>query len=112
MTTFIPRLARITSGRSGARRHARRIGAASAAKVNVDAIARLLPEVRRRLAIGRSFSDAALLAGLVAIARQPSHEARWRAAETSTLGQHLAGHGKDPHRALVTLLALLPTPTL
>jgi hypothetical protein len=67
-----------------------------------------VPQVRRRLEVGASFSDQALLASLVAIARHPSHEGRWRTAETSTLGQYLASSGKDVRRALVTLLTLLP----
>jgi hypothetical protein len=78
----------------------------------VDRLARLVPEVRRRLVIGQTFSDAALLASLVAVARHRSNEWRWRAAEASTLGQYLAGSGKDMHRTLVTLLSMLPQPTL
>ena len=53
-----------------------------------------------------------LLASLIAIARHPSHEERWRAAEASTLGQYLASSGKDRRQALVTLLSLLPRLTL
>jgi hypothetical protein len=114
MTQYIPKLARFGSGKSAPkRRPAITDGSrASLATVNVEHIARLVPRVRQRLAIGRPFSDAALLASLIAIARHPSHEERWRAAEASTLGQYLASSGKDRRQALVTLLSLLPRLTL
>jgi hypothetical protein len=69
-----------------------------------------MPQIRRHLAIDRTFTDAALLASLTAVARHPSHGERWHAAEASTLGQYLASKGQDMHRALVTLLSLLPRP--
>jgi len=113
MTQYIPKLARFGSGKSAPKRRPATDGSrASLATVNVEHIARLVPKVRKRLAIGRPFSDAALLASLVAIARHPSHEERWRAAEASTLGQYLASSGKDRRQALVTLLSLLPRLTL
>lgn len=113
MTSYIPKLARI-SARKGAAASRPAVAGPRAREttVNVDRLARLVPLIRRRLAIGRPFSDAALLASLTAIARHPSHEERWRAAEASTLGQYLASSGKDVHRALVTLLSLLPRPSL
>lgn len=109
MTHYIPKLARISSGKGAAKRTGTRTREEA---VNVDRLARLVPQVRQRLVIGNTFSDAALLASLVAIARHSSHERRWRAAEASTLGQYLASSGKDMHRTLVTLLSLLPQPTL
>ena len=113
MTQYIPKLARFGSGKSAPKqRPATNGSSASLATVNVERIARLVPRVRQRLAIGRPFSDAALLASLVAIARHPSHEERWQAAEASTLGQYLASSGKDRRQALVTLLSLLPRLTL
>jgi iron-sulfur cluster repair protein YtfE (RIC family) len=78
--------------------------------VNVETLAGLMPHLRERLAIGAPFSDEALLASLAAIASHASHEERWSAAETSTLGQYLASRSNDSHRALVTLLSLLPKP--
>lgn len=112
MTNYIPRLARISASK-GADAKRKTAGARPReATVSVDRLARLMPQVRRSLAIGRQFSDDALLASLAAIARHPSHETRWRAAEASTLGQYLASNGKDMHRTLVTLLSLLPQPTL
>lgn len=111
MTNYIPRLARISAGKGA---EAKRMPLGSGVQetaVSVDRLARRLPQIRRSLAIGRQFSDEALLASLVAIARHPSNEARWRAAEASTLGQYLASSGKDMHRTLVTLLSLLPQPT-
>ncbi|MCC7253079.1 hypothetical protein [Hyphomicrobium sp.] len=91
-------------------RHTHAGGHASLTAVNVDRLTRLMPQIRRRLAVRRDFSDAALLASLIAIARHPSHQERWHAAEASTLGRHLAATGGDLHRALVTLLSLLPQP--
>ena len=108
MTTFIPRLSRITSGRSTSRGSK---AAPSGRAVNVETLAGLVPHLRRRLAIGYPFSDGALLASLIAIASRPSHEERWRTAEASTLGQYLASTGKDRNGALVTLLSLLPKPS-
>lgn len=110
MTTFIPKLARISSGKGAGRSRLKPPAGRTIARVNVETLAGLVPQIRRRLSIGRAFSDEALLASLVAIARHPSHEDRWRAAEASTLGQYLAGSAKDRHRALVTLLSLLPKP--
>jgi hypothetical protein len=78
----------------------------------MDALVGAVPQIRHRLGVGAQFSDEAMLASLVAIARHPSHEARWRAAEASTLGQYLAGSGKDMRHVLVTLLTLLPKPYL
>lgn len=113
MTSYIPKLARISSGKSaGAKRAADDGDRAGQQAVNVERLARLVPQIRKRLAIGRPFSDAALLESLVAIARHPSHEARWRAAERSTLGQYLASSAKDRNQALVTILSLLPKPYL
>lgn len=113
MTRYIPKLARISAGkRAAAKRTAQSGPRTREAAVNVERVARLVPQVRRRLAISTTFSDAALLASLAAIARHPTHEKRWRAAEASTLGQHLASSGKDMHRTLVTLLSLLPEPSL
>jgi hypothetical protein len=113
MTNYIPRLARISSGKgAGAKRAPHRSSPASERAVNVERLARLVPRIRRDLAVGRTFSEKALLASLVAIARHASDEERWHAAEASTLGQYLAGSGKDMHRTLVTLLSLLPRPAL
>jgi hypothetical protein len=110
MASYIPRLARIASGAPAGRP---RLGSSGNARgaVDVERLARLVPQIRHRLAIGRPLSDEALLASLVAVARHASHEARWHAAEASTLGQHLAVTGRDLRRALVTLLSLLPKPT-
>lgn len=111
MTSYIPKLARISAGKStAAKRPAAQGRRPAPSAVNVEALARLVPQIRRHLAIGRSFSDEALLGSLVAIVRHSTHDARWRAAEASTLGQHLAASAKDRHRALVTLISLLPTP--
>lgn len=112
MTNYIPRLARISAGKGPAGKRSASGGRSGQGTVNVDRLARLVPEIRRSLAVGRQFSDAALLASLVAIARHPTHETRWHAAEASTLGQYLASNGKDMHRALVALLSLLPQPSL
>ncbi len=110
MTHYIPRLSRISAGKGGPGKRMPAGPRLREPAVNVDLLARLLPEIRRSLSIGRAFSDAALLASLVAIVRRPTHEARWRAAEASTLGQHLASGAKERERALVMLLSLLPTP--
>jgi hypothetical protein len=112
MPSYIPRLARIVSGiKTGAgRRHGKSNGSGGDT-VNVERLARLVPQIRHRLSIGHALTDEALLASLVAIARHPSHEARWHAAEASTLGHHLAISGRDMRRTLVTLLSLLPKPT-
>lgn len=111
MTHFIPKLARISAGRHKGTKHAADTSPRPReGPVNVARLARLVPQIRKRLAVERTFSDAALLASLTAITRHPSHGERWHAAEASTLGQYLAGSGKDMHRALVTLLSLLPRP--
>lgn len=111
MTNFIPRLARISAGKhKHPERVAKRSPRTREGPVHVERLARLMPQVRRRLAIGRTFTDAALLASLTAITRHPSHGERWHAAEASTLGRYLAANGQDMHRALVTLLSLLPRP--
>ncbi len=112
MTTFIPKLARITSGRIKEGKHSAADRKRSGAKVNVEYLSGLVPLLRRRLAISRSFSDSAMLASLMAVAKRTSHEERWQAAEASTLGQHLASSGKNMHHALVTILSLLPKPYL
>jgi hypothetical protein len=113
MTTYIPRLARIASSRRPGRAHKDPADPRRAnARVNVDLLAGILPQIRHRLGLSPQFSDEALLASLVAITRHPSHEGRWRAAEVSTLGQALAASGKDLRHALVTLLTLLPKPYL
>jgi hypothetical protein len=110
MTTFIPKLARITTGRGAGRRSGIAPSDRARRTVNVETLAGLMPHLRRRLAIGTPFSDEALLASLVAIASHASHGERWSAAEASTLGQYLANSSKDRHRTLVTLLSLLPRP--
>ncbi|MGE0024942.1 MAG: hypothetical protein AB7S70_15070 [Hyphomicrobium sp.] len=110
MTHYIPRLARIRAGKGAAGKPVPAGPRPRERAVNVDQLARLMPDIRRSLAIPRAFSDAALLASLVAIARHTSHAARWRTAEASTLGQHLASGEKERERSLVTLLSLLPTP--
>ncbi len=113
MGSYIPRLALIASGNLKSGRHTPPDGELEfEPPVNVERLAKLAPRIRNRLAIGRPFSDAALLASLVAIARQPSHEARWRAAESSTLGQYLASSVKDRSQALVMILSMLPKPHL
>ena len=110
MTAYIPRLARIASGRGSNGKRSASSGDGVLRSGSMRTLARIAPEIRKRLAIGRPFSDAALLASLAAIASHTSHEARWRAAETSTLGQYIANSSQDVHRALVTLLSLLPAP--
>lgn len=109
MASYIPGLSQIVSGLRGGGRRALSEREATA-QVNVSQLAALIPALRKRLSIGPAFSDDALLASLVSIARYPSHEARWHAAEASTLGQHLAANSVDKHRNLVTLIALLPKP--
>lgn len=116
MTSFIPRLARISS-RSGAKRGAKaapgRAGARTAPlRINIEYLAGLVPTIRRRLAIAPTFSDEAIFASLAAIAAASSYETRWRAAEASTLGLFLRSHGNDLKASLITLLALLPKPYL
>lgn len=109
MAHYIPRLARISVGKRNDPRHTAGTGPRTReGPVNVERLARLMPQIRRRLGIDRAFSDTALLASLVAITRHPSHAERWHAAETSTLGQYIASSGKDMHCILVTLLSLLP----
>lgn len=111
MSHYIPRLARISSGKgAGAKRKAPRDDPPDEAALDVGRLSRLVPKIRRRLAVDRQLSDAALLASLVSIARHPTHQARWRAAESSTLGRHLANRSQDLHHTLVTLLSLLPKP--
>lgn len=110
MTSYIPKLARITSGRDAGKKHAPAPDEPTDETMLVHTLTRLAPRIRRRLAIKPQFSDDALLAGLLAIARHSSHEKRWRAAEASTLGKYLANSETDLHRALVTLLSLLPKP--
>lgn len=105
MTHYIQRLSQIISGK-----RARAKGAVSGhadAPVDLQELAELVPLLRRRIALG-SMSDDAILASLVAIARHPTDEGRWYAAETSTLGQQLAVESEDLHRDLVTLISLLP----
>lgn len=111
MPNYIPRLARFSAGKKAPTESAPPDPHTRERAVNVDRLARLAPRIRRSLSISRQFSDDALLASLVAIARHPSHEARWHAAETSTLGQYLASNSKDMHRSLVALLSLLPQPS-
>jgi hypothetical protein len=122
--SYIPKLARITSGRDAGKKRApaspdRASSAASSGNVLdeqtdetilIHTLSRLAPRIRQRLAIKHQFSDEALLASLLAITRHSSHEKRWRAAEASTLGQYLASSEPDMHRTLVTLLSLLPKP--
>ena len=111
MPQFIPRLSRISAGKQKGPKDVTPTGPHTReAPVNVERLARLVPQVRKRLAIDRAFTDAALLASLTAIASHPSHGERWHAAEASTLGQYLATTGQDMHRTLVTLLSLLPRP--
>jgi len=113
MATYIPRLARIAAsgGRTAAEQPDTDTDRATA-RVNIETLAALVPQVRHRLTIGRQLSNEAVLASLIAIARHPSQAARWRAARSSTLGQHLTTGGRDVRHALVTLLALLPKPHL
>lgn len=110
MTTFIPRLSRISSGKGAPGKRGATTTGAHEARVNVSSLAALVPQIRRRLGLSPAFSDQALLASLIAITRHPTHESRWRAAASSTLGQHLAAGGKDLRHALTTLLSLLPKP--
>ncbi|AHB50149.1 hypothetical protein W911_09270 [Hyphomicrobium nitrativorans NL23] len=111
MAHYIPGLSQIVSGIRGVGR--RDVSeTAPSAPVNVSRLAALIPDLRRRLPIGTALSDEALLASLVSIARHTSEEARWRAAEASTLGQHLAVGSRDKYRDLVTLIAVLPKPYL
>lgn len=111
MAHYIPGLSQIVSGVRGVGR--RDFADTTASEpVNVSRLAALIPELRRRLPIGRALSDKALLASLVSIARHTSEEGRWRAAEASTLGQHLAVGSRDKYRDLVTLIAILPKPYL
>lgn len=112
MPSYIPRLARIVSGHhtGGKPRHGKSNGVGGS-PVNVERLARLVPQIRHRLSVGHALTDEALLASLIAIARHSSHEARWQAAQASTLGHHLAVGGRDMRRTLVTLLSLLPKPT-
>lgn len=110
MTSFIPRLARILSGRDAGKKRAPAIESGARHAIDRQALVRLAPEIRQRLAISRQFSDKALLASLESIVTHSSNEERWRAAEASTLGQYLAGSGNDMHRTLVTLLSMLPSP--
>lgn len=116
MTTYIPRLARITSGRSAGRKRPPHLEDGQVFEerrndpVTLRTLARLAPRLRTQLGIGTAFSDDALLASIVSIARHPSHEERWHAAEASTLAQYLASTGTDVERALVTLLSMLPKP--
>lgn len=114
MPSYIPRLTRIVSGNqtgAGSRHANGKSDGCGGSPVNVELLARLVPQIRHRLSISHALTDEALLASLVAIARHPSHEARWKAAGTSTLGHHLAVGGRDMRRTLVTLLSLLPKPT-
>lgn len=108
MTSYIPKLARISSGRDAGERRPSIPGEQADEMFLVNALTRLAPHIRQRLAISTQFSDEALLASLLAIARHSSHENRWSAAEASTLGQYLASSKPDMHRTLVTLLSLLP----
>ena len=110
MSSYIPTLARITSGRDAGTKRAPIPHEQSDETILIHTLTRLSPRIRQRLAIKRQFSDDALLASLLAIARHSSHEARWHAAETSTLGQYLASSEPDMHRTLVSLLSLLPKP--
>lgn len=109
MAHYIPGLSQIVSGIRSVGRRAF-IDRPADTVVNVSRLAALIPELHRRLPIGPALSDEALLASLVSIARHPTHEARWHAAEASTLAQHLAVNSRDKHRDLVTLIGLLPKP--
>jgi hypothetical protein len=111
MSSYIPRLARIIAGVRTARFKSGESETDAGTAPNAERLARLMPKIRHQLAVSPSLSDEALLASLVAIARHPSDEERWHAAEASTLGQHLAVTSHDMRRALVTLLSLLPRPT-
>jgi len=118
VTSYIPKLARISArSRPGGKRKggASRRSAPSGAepqRVNIEYLAGLVPVIRRRLAIAATFSDEAIFASLTAIAAPSTYEARWRAAEASTLGQILLSHGKDLKACLITILGLLPKPYL
>lgn len=109
MPHFIARLSKIITGRRpGARAAANE---ADDLPVDVENLRVLLPELRQHLPLAR-LSDEALLASLVGIARHGTDEARWHAAEASTLGQQLAVDSDDRERDLVTVLSLLPMPYL
>lgn len=107
MTHYIQRLSQIISGR----RKRAKCAADEHPDIPVDVaeLAELVPLLRKRLALG-ALSDDAILASLVAIARRPTDETRWHAAEASTLGQQLAVESGDLHSDLVTLISLLPQP--
>ncbi len=113
MTSFIPRLGRISRGGSSSRAGTSTpAGKGSApARLNVEYLAGLVPVIRRRLHVPANFSDEAILASLSAIASTTTYERRWRAAEASTLGLTLLAGGRDLKASLTTLLALLPKPT-
>lgn len=115
MPSYIPHLAQIATRaqRHGAKRgsamaRGARGRAALAVRLNVEHLAGLVPVLRRRLAIASTFSDAAILASLTAIASRPNDEQRWRAAKASTLGLFLTSRNGDISAALVTILGLLP----
>lgn len=109
MPHFIARLSKIITGRPPAARAAAHDQ--DEIPVDLEDLATLLPELRRHLPLAH-LSDEALLASLAAIARHGTDEARWHAAEASTLGQQLAVDSKDRERDLVTVLSLLPMPYL
>lgn len=73
-------------------------------------LAELVPIVRERLDIDTAFPDAAILAGLKAVAAKSHTRARWQAAFNSNLGHWLALKGDDLHASLNTLISLLPPP--
>jgi hypothetical protein len=116
VTSYIPRLASI-SARSQ-RRSRTRVAVAHArggtrpGRVNIEYVAGIVPVIRRRLGVAATFSDEAMFASLTSIAAHGTYEARWQAAEASTLGQFLMSHGKDLKSSLITILALLPKPYL
>lgn len=110
MAHFIQRLAGI--GRGELAKHQATDEQWLVDDVDIEQLKRALPDLRDTLAIPAEFSNDALLASLLFIARHPTEETRWHAAEASTLGQYLAGNGRDMHRTLVALLSLLPEPTL
>lgn len=109
MSHFIARLSQIITGKRPTARAT--AGHADDIPVDLESLAALLPQLRQRLPLA-SMSDDALLASLVTIARHATDENRWRAAEASTLGQHLAVESDDLQRDLVTVLSLLPIPYL
>lgn len=113
VTSFIPRLGRISRAGGSARRGERNAPADSRTppRLNVEYLAGLVPVIRRRLDVPAAFSDEAIFASVAAIASKPTYERRWQAAEASTLGLILLAHGRDLKASLVTLLALLPKPT-